>query len=110
MCVCVRMYACAWIVKAALDSKQLNGGEASSLAGRLSWGTQHIFRRQFATRSVQRCLPCFFFACRMGRAMLMPIFKQVKRASNQVDEELEKALRWWLEILKDEICEIRYDA
>ena len=46
----------------------------------------------------------------MGRAMLMPIFKQVKRASNQVDEELEKALRWWLEILKDEICEIRYDA
>ena len=98
------------MVKAALDTKQLNGGEASSLAGRLSWGTQHIFRRQLAAHSVQRCLPRFFFACRMGRAMLMPIFKQIKKASNEVDEELEKALRWWFEILKNEICEIRCDA
>jgi hypothetical protein len=36
-----------WIkqIQAALGSKRLSGGEASSLAGRLSWGAQHIFRR-----------------------------------------------------------------
>lgn len=43
----------------------------------------------------------------MGRAMLMPIFKQVKKASSEINEELEKALLWWLEVLKEDICEIR---
>ena len=45
--------------------------------------------------------------CRMGRAMLMPIFKQIRKASSEVDEELEKALRWWLAVLREDICEIR---
>ena len=39
--------------------------------------------------------------------MLMPIFKQVKKTSSEMDEELEKALCWWLEILQEDICEIR---
>lgn len=40
--------------------------------------------------------------------MLMPIFKQIRKATSEVDEELEKALRWWLTVLREEICEIRY--
>jgi len=43
----------------------------------------------------------------MGRAMLMPIFKQVRKASSEIDEELEKALLWWLAVLQESICEIR---
>ena len=45
--------------------------------------------------------------CRMGRAMLMPIFKQIRKATSEIDEELEKALRWWLTVLREDICEIR---
>ena len=44
----------------------------------------------------------------MGRAMLTPIFKQIRKATSEVDEELEKALRWWLTVLREEICEIRF--
>ena len=44
----------------------------------------------------------------MGRAMLMPIFKQVRKASSEIDEELEKALLWWLAVLQESICEIRW--
>ena len=44
----------------------------------------------------------------MGRAMLTPIFKQIRKATNEVNEELEKALRWWLTVLREEICEIRF--
>ena len=40
--------------------------------------------------------------------MLMPIFKQIRKATSEVDEELEKALRWWLAVLREDICEIRY--
>ena len=44
----------------------------------------------------------------MGRAMLVPIFKQIRKyRSSEVDEELEKALCWWLTVLREEICEIR---
>ena len=79
-----------WIaqIEAALKAKRLDGGEASRLAGRLSFGSQHIFRK-------------------LGRAMLVPIFKQARSRTNEIDEELEKALRWWLQILQDGICEIR---
>lgn len=40
--------------------------------------------------------------------MLTPIFKQIRKVSSEVDEELEKALRWWLTVLSEEICEIRF--
>ena len=40
--------------------------------------------------------------------MLVPIFKQMHfKRSSEVDEELEKALCWWLTVLREEICEIR---
>ena len=80
-----------WIVQIeqALESKKLTGGEASTLAGRLCWGAQHIFRR-------------------VGRAMLTPIFKHMRKTSSEVDEELEKALRWWITVLKESFCEIKY--
>ena len=32
-------------IREASASKKLHSGDASSLAGRLSWGSQHIFRR-----------------------------------------------------------------
>jgi len=79
-----------WIdsIKLAFKSKQLSGGEASSLAGKLSWASQHIFRK-------------------LGRAMLCPIFAQIRRSSSEVGEELAKVLSWWLGVLQQGSCEIR---
>ena len=73
----------------SIGTKILNGGDASSLAGRLSFGAQRIFRR-------------------MGRAMLMPIFKQIRKRTGDVDDELLKALKWWLQVLREVICENRF--
>ena len=36
----------------------------------------------------------------------MPIYRQVNRKSSALSEELEKALRWWLEVLKEGLCEV----
>ena len=69
-------------------TKILNGGDASSLAGRLSFGAQRIFRR-------------------MRRAMLMPIFKQIRKRTGDVDDELLKTLKWWLQVLREVICDNR---
>ena len=40
--------------------------------------------------------------CRMGRAMLIPIFR------GHYNDDLELALKWWLEVLLNDIYEIRY--
>ena len=58
-------------IQEALDRKWLPGGEASCLAGRLGFTSQHIFRR-------------------IGRAMLIAIYKQIRRRNGEIDDELEK--------------------
>ena len=72
-----------WVlrIKQALDNKVLLAGQASKLAGALSWATAHIFHR-------------------LGRAMIMPIFAQMKKRHGRVGKVLEIALRWWLEVLQ----------
>ena len=83
--------------KIAKWSKQIDGflsrgklfsGEASKLSGALQWGTQWTFRR-------------------MGRAMIRPIFKQIRDWNPCIKRELSLALRWWQEVLAMGICEHR---
>ena len=45
-------------LESAISLRKLRGGDASKLAGKLSWGCAHLFRR-------------------FGRAMIRPIFDQV---------------------------------
>eukprot|EP00973_Karenia_brevis_P046265 6414446-Karenia_brevis.AAC.1 len=59
---------------------QLSSGEASKLSGQLQWGSQHIFRR-------------------LGRAMIRPIYAQIRsrRPNFNTNSELMIALEWWHE-------------
>lgn len=79
-----------WVsaIEAALADNRLAPGAASKLAGRLSWGSSHLFRR-------------------LGRAMLRPIFDQQTRRDGLMSQELQRALRWWLEVLQRGLCERR---
>lgn len=66
----------------------MTGGEASKLSGALQWSTQFIFRR-------------------LGRALIVPIFKQIRSRSSRIGAELDLALRWWHEVLCLGIAEER---
>ena len=69
--------------------KQISeAGEASKLAGRLSWAAASVFNR-------------------IGRATLRPIFDQQKRRDGRMSAELERSLRWWLEVLEGGLAEMR---
>ena len=70
-------------IEAALSDCRLTCGQASKLAGALSWAASALFFR-------------------LGRAMLRPIFMQSRRKSAAIGRELELALRWWLEALASE--------
>ena len=72
----------------ALTSMKLPQGEASKLAGKLSWGCSALFRR-------------------FGRAMLRPVFDQVSRRDGRVDPELKRALEWWKRVLSAGLAETR---
>ena len=94
-------------IQEALDAERLQAGDASKLAGRLSWGCSQLFHRQVA------CLPCAglglggLCACRFGRAMLRPLFDQKSRRDGRVSPELARALGWWLQVLKLGLAETR---
>ena len=81
---------CRWLVliECALETLHLAPGMASKLAGKLSWGCSQLF-------------------CRIGRAMLRPLYDQRTRRDGKVDRELERALRWWLMVLKRHLAERR---
>ena len=66
----------------------LHSGEASKLAGALQWATQNTFRR-------------------LGRAMLRPLFKQIRRRNPELSKELRLGLQWWMEVLSLGISEMR---
>ena len=78
-----------WLVciGVALDTNCLSPGQASKLAGRLSWSCQHLFHK-------------------LGRAMLGPLFRQKFAARPwKLSEDLRNALCWWQRILKLGIAE-----
>ena len=61
---------------------------AFQLAGRLSFASQHVFKR-------------------LGRALLVPIFKQIRSKSAVIKPELQKALTWWMQTLSLGMSEAR---
>ena len=79
---------CVCSINVALNTETLAAGDASKLAGQLSWSCTSLFKR-------------------MGRAMLRPIFDQQTRWDGAMNNELRRSLRWWCEILVCGICETR---
>ena len=79
-----------WVsaLRRALADNVLQPGDASKLAGKLSWGGSQLFRR-------------------FGRAMLRPIFDRQTRRDGKVDDELRRSLQWWVSVLELELCELR---
>ena len=79
-----------WVasLKAAVEDAILLPGDASKLAGKLSWGCSHLFKR-------------------FGRAMLRPLFDQKSRRDGHVSTELRRSLLWWIEVLQSGLAELR---
>ena len=71
-----------------MNTDSLAAGDASKLAGKLSWGCASLFHR-------------------MGRAMLRPIFDQQTRRDGAMNNELRRALGWWKDVLQTGLCEKR---
>ena len=87
--ICVHIWLCLLQVKVleqALADGRLSPGDASKLAGRLSWGSSMMFRK-------------------LGRAMLRPIFDQKSRRDGQMSLELRRALEWWKKVLLTKLYE-----
>jgi len=68
----------------AIRTSILMPGDASKLAGRLQWACQHMFHR-------------------IGRAMLRPLYNQIRCRSGKVYPELMAALSWWADIWREGI-------
>ena len=64
----------------ALESGSLAPGQASKLAGALSWAAQHSFHR-------------------IGRALLRPLFIHANQARARTPEHVRLCLEWWKEVL-----------
>jgi len=75
-------------IYAALISGVLAPGDASKLAGKLQWACQHMFHK-------------------LGRAMLRPLYDQIRRRTGKVDAELRAVLVWWANILSSNMVELR---
>ena len=71
-----------------IDERALESGLASKLSGQLQWGTQRLFKRA-------------------GRMMVKPIIDQIYSKSPRMRTELQLALRWWQEVLKLQIVELK---
>ena len=63
-------------------------GEASKLAGALSWGASHQFRR-------------------VGRAMVRPLFQHAHGYGKRLSGNVRDSLSWWHEVLSNRIVEMR---
>ena len=81
----IKWVAC---INAVLKKRKLTPGEASKLAGRLSWCCSNMFRR-------------------IGRAMLRPIFDQKSRRDGALSADLVRCLLWWKEVLVLEFAELQ---
>ena len=76
------------MLEAALASGVLAAGDASKVAGRLSFAAQHTFLR-------------------LGRAMLRPLFAQqyASLPQGRIGPMLRLAMQWWQEVLKQRRCQ-----
>ena len=70
----------------AISCRVLSPGDASKLAGRLSWDGSFMFKR-------------------LGRALLRPVFDQQTRHDGAVSAHLARALRWWAQVLRLRLSE-----
>ena len=75
-------------IERALEEDKLRAGDASKLAGKLSWGASKLFGR-------------------FGRALLRPIFDQASKRNGQIAFDLRRALCWWQQTLATGVCERR---
>ena len=66
-------------IASILESGRLSKGQASKLAGALSWSAQHSFHR-------------------LGRAMLRPLFAHARSKSTRLHTPVRLCLQWWLEV------------
>ena len=71
-------------IRVACDTRLLPTGSASKLTGKLSWGTQHSFKR-------------------IGRGMLRPLILHTRAGSPEVSDETDLGLAWWEEVLDLEL-------
>ena len=60
----------------------------ASASGRLAFAAQFVFKR-------------------LGRALLVPIYRHMSSKSSVMSEELKMALKWWLQTLEQGMCEVR---
>ena len=67
-------------IRGFLLAARMTRGDASKLAGALSWAAQNSFRR-------------------LGRAMLRPLFSHAKGKRSGLQQPAKLCLEWWLEIL-----------
>lgn len=74
-------------IEVALSRGVLLPGDASKLAGRLSWACCQMFKR-------------------FGRAILRPIHEQSTKRDGQIDGNLKRALVWWRTVLQMELAEL----
>lgn len=75
-------------IESALSSGSLRPGDASKLAGALSWAATAQFHR-------------------LGRALLRPLFAQSRGRRCAIDSELRWALEWWHDVLAEDLHEAR---
>ena len=79
-------------IRGSLETcRQVSAGASTAthafqLAGRLSFASQHVLKR-------------------LGRALLVPIFKQIRSKSAVIKPELQKALTWWMQTLSQGMSE-----
>ena len=76
------------VIEQAIEQQHLASGCAQKLAWRLTWATQHLFRK-------------------LGRAMIKPLFAQCSTTSGSAGPRLLVALEWWAEILHYDITECK---
>ena len=90
VCRPARRKTVKWVagIDAVVKKHKLSPGEASKMAGRLSWGCSNMFRR-------------------IGRAMLRPIFDQKSRRDGALNADLLRSLLWWKDVLNLEFAELR---
>lgn len=88
-----------------LERGRLFPGEASKLAGRLSWACSVLFKclgRAMLRCALQICLLAHYVKI---HDRTRPIFDQVSKRNGKLCPELEAALRWWAEMLDEEVAE-----
>ena len=96
-------------IEGALVEKRLTPGDASKLAGRLSWGSSHLFRPAGRRWILCSCVLhlCMHAVRKLGRAMLRPIYDQKTRRDGKASVELQRSLQWWREVLQRGLRERR---